>query len=410
MMSREPVRHTTSIAFVGGPLRLATVAASSGFSMAGYLVTSNMLEGLTAVGADISLIVSFFPMPAWPRTYVLIACGGSETLENGLPVVRLGFPNVTPLKQIWLGFSSFFTVLRWGIRHWKDTKRVILCYNLSVPPGCLIWLAVKVTRSRMIGLVYDVDLPGVTVPDSLWHRLDFAQTKALMPHLDGIIAVTEWIGRDFAPKVPSICVPCGISDSLVNRFSSEHQYSHNGRPNVVFAGSLSSANGIGVLLDALAAAPDVNVSVQLIGDGPLLTRARSVSERDARVRVRGRLPYEAVLSAYASADAVVCIRLQETLKTPYLFPSKLVEGMAVGLPLICTIPQNAPLEIQSALRRLAIVVDSEQPESVAAALRVLTSDSMLESSRKARMLRSWAIENLSWHTQCQRMLDFIEQL
>jgi glycosyltransferase involved in cell wall biosynthesis len=231
-----------------------------------------------------------------------------------------------------------------------------------------------------------------------------------MPHLDGIIAVTEWIGRDFAPKVPSICVPCGISDSLVNRFSSEHQHSHSGRPTVVFAGSLSSANGIGVLLDALAAAPEVNVSVQLIGDGPLLACARGMSERDARVRVRGRLPYEGVLSAYASADAVVCIRLQETLKTPYLFPSKLVEGMAVGLPLICTIPRNAPMEIQSVLRRLAIVVDSEQRESVVAALKVLTSDGMLEASRKARMLRLWAIENLLWHTQCQKMLDFIERL
>ena len=68
------------------------------------------------------------------------------------------------------------------------------------------------------------------------------------------------------------------------------------------------------------------------------------------------------------------------------------------------------MEIQSALRRLAIVVDSEQPESVAAALRVLTSDGMLEVSRKARMLRLWAIENLSWHIQCKKMLEFIEQL
>lgn len=409
-MADAEVRKGMAVAFIGGPLRLNEVSGCDGFSMAEYLATSNMLEGLTAVGANVSLIASFIPIGAWPKTHVLIALGGSETLENGSPVVRLGFPNITPLKQIWLGLSSFFEVLRWGIRHRRDTKRVVLCYNLTVPPGSFVWLAAKLTRSRMIAVVYDISLPGVTVPDSFWRRMDLAQTKVLMPHLDGIIGITEWIGRDFAPHVPSICVPGGISDSLAGRFSMNDEQVHGSACRVVFAGSLSVANGIGLLLDALAMAPDIDVQVELIGGGPLLARARNVSERDARVRIRGRLSHEGVLSAYALADAVVCIRLQETLKTPYLFPSKLVEAMAVGLPLICTLPHNAPMKIQAALERLAIVVDSEQPESVVAALRVLTSDGMSEASRKARMLRSWAIENLSWHTQCQRILEFIERL
>ena len=409
-MSRERVTHTVSVAFVGGPLRLATIAESSGFSMAGYLATSNMLEGLTAAGANVSLIVSFFPMPAWPKTRALIARGGSETLENGMPVVRLGFPNVTPVKQIWLGLLAAVVLTRWGFVHRKDSKRVILCYNISVPPGCLTWIAARITHSQMVAIVYDIDLPGVTVANSLWRRLDFGQARALLPHLDGIIGITEWISRDFAPDVPSICIPGGISESLIERFSSERNQASTGRPTAVFAGRLSRDNGVELLLDAITAAPEIDVSLELIGDGPLLARARSMSERDARVRVRGRVPYEEVLSAYASANVVVCIRLQETLKTPYLFPSKLVEGMAVGLPLICTIPHNAPMEIQSVLRRLAIVVESEQPESIVAALKVLTSDGMLEASRKARMLRLWAIENMSWHTQCQRILKFIEGL
>ena len=410
MTSLGGIGRRTTVAFVGGPLRLATIAGSVGFSMAGYLATSNMLESLTAAGADVSLILSFFPMPAWPRARVLVARGGSETLEDGSPVVRLGYPNVTPLKQIWLGLSTAVVLMRWGFVHRRDSRRAILCYNLSVPPGYIVWIASRITHSRMVAIVYDMDLPGITVPDSIWHRLDFAQTKALMPRLDAIIGITEWIARDFAPDVPSICVPGGISDSLANRFSADDCRTRSSLPRVVFAGRLSTSNGIGLLLDALAAEPDMNVRLQLIGDGPLLARARSMSQTDVRLEVVGGLPHEAVLSAYATADAIVCLRLQETLRTPYLFPSKLIEAMAVGLPLICTIPHNAPVEIQSALRRLAIVVDSEQSESVVAALKVLTSDGMLEASRKARMLRLWAIENLSWHTQCQKMLEFIERL
>lgn len=409
-MGGTEVRRGMSVAFIGGPLPLSEISSSDGFSMAGYLATSNMLEGLTTVGANISLIASYFLVPAWPKTRLLIAHGGSETLENGLPVTRLGFPNVTPLKQIWLGLAAAAVLMRWGFLHRRDSKRVVLCYNMSVPPGYLVWIAARIAHSQMVAIAYDIDLPGVTVPNSVWRRLDYAQTKALMPHLDGIIGVTEWIGRDFAPRVPSICVPVGIPDSLAGRFSADKEEAHSGPRKVVFAGSLTVANGVGLLLDTLTLAPDIDVQLELIGDGPLLARARSMSEGDARVVVKGRLPYEAVLSAYATADAIVCIRLQETLKTPYLFPSKLVEAMAVGVPLICAIPYNAPKEVQSALRRLAIVVDSEEPDSVAVALRVLTSGGIAEANRKARMLRVWAIKNLSWHTQCQRILEFIERL
>lgn len=406
------VNHGKSVAFIGGPLLLKEIEGSDGFSMAGYLVTSNIIKGLRAIGVDVSLIVSFFPMSAWPKTHVLFSHGGVETIEDGTLVTRLGFPNVTPLKQLWLGLAAAFVLIRWGFKHRKDIKRVFLCYNLSVPPGCLIWVAARVTHSEMIAVVYDVDLPGVTVPNSIWHRLNFAQTKALMPHLDGMVGITEWIGRDFAPRVPSICVPGGISESLINRFSAENEqaYKHNDLPTVVFAGYLSLSNGVGLLLDALTVVPEINVSLQLIGDGPLLARAGEISKSDDRVRVSGRLSYDEVLSAYAAADAVVCLRLQETLKTPYLFPSKLLEAMAVGLPLICTLPRNAPTALQFALRQWAIVVDSEQPASVVTALKMLTTGDMIEAKHKARMLRAWAIENLSWHNQCLRIQELIERV
>jgi len=406
------VNHNTSVAFIGGPLPLKKIEGNEAFSMAGYLVTSNIIKGLRNIGVDLSLILSFFPVPAWPKSTLLFSHGGLETLEDGTPVTRLGFPNVIPLKQLWLGLVGAFNLIQWGFRHRKDAKRVLLCYNLSVPPGCLIWVAAKITRSKMIAIVYDIDLPGVTVPNTIWHRLNFAQTKAVMPHLDGIVGITEWVERDFAPRVPSICVPGGISDSLIELFSVENdqEYKHKDLPTVVFAGHLSLSNGIGLLLDALNEAPEINVSLELIGDGPLLMRAKEISKRDSRVKVRGRLSYDEVLLAYKAADAIVSLRLQETFKTPYLFPSKLLEAMAVGKPLICTLPRNAPTTLQCALRKWAIVVESEKRESVVSALKMLTTGDMIEANHKARMLRAWAIENLSWRNQWQKIKDLIDRV
>jgi len=411
-MPHREVNHGTSVAFIGGPLPLKEIEGSEAFSMAGYLVTSNIIKGLRNVGVDLSLILSFYPVPSWPKSSVLYSHGGLKTLEDGTTVFRLGFPNLIPLKQLWLGLAGAFTLIQWGFKHRKNAKRVFLCYNLSVPPAFLIWVAAKVTRSKMIAIVYDIDLPGITVPNTIWHRLNFVQTKAVMPRLDGIVGITEWIERDFAPRVPSICVPGGISDSLINLFSvkNDREYKHKDLLTVVFAGHLSLANGIGMLLDALIEAPEINVSLELIGDGPLLMRAKEISKSDSRVKIRGRLSYDEVLLAYKAADAIVSLRLQETLKTPYLFPSKLLEAMAVGKPLICTLPRNAPSTLQCALRKWAIVVESEKRESVVCALKTLTTGDMIEANHKARMLRAWAIENLSWRNQCLKIKDLIDRV
>lgn len=58
--------------------------------------------------------------------------------------------------------------------------------------------------------------------------------------------------------------------------------------------------------------------------------------------------------------------------------------------------------------KVLVVTGSHQIDNVAG--RGYSRPVRIEDGYQARMLRLWVIENLSWHTQCQKMLDFIEQL
>jgi glycosyltransferase involved in cell wall biosynthesis len=106
---------------------------------------------------------------------------------------------------------------------------------------------------------------------------------------------------------------------------------------LVFAGRLGPQKALGVLLDALVAAPDVALAVA--GDGPeragLERRARELG-LDGRVSFLGTVPRARVLRLFRAADASVLPSAWEN------FPHTVVEALAVGCPVIATAVGGVP--------------------------------------------------------------------
>ena len=72
-----------------------------------------------------------------------------------------------------------------------------------------------------------------------------------------------------------------------------------------------------------------------------------------------------MLDLYRSADVLINVRLTQTLNTKYFFPSKLMECLASGVPVISTCPGHVAEEFG----RLAYLLREETPEALAAAIR-----------------------------------------
>jgi starch synthase len=132
---------------------------------------------------------------------------------------------------------------------------------------------------------------------------------------------------------------------------------------LLYVGTLTENKGVRYLLDAVAALPP-DYSLRIVGDGPLAgeldVRARQLGIAD-RVTFSGRIPYDDVGEAYATADVFV---------HPGIWPEPLnrtvFEAMQARLPVVCTdvggppevIPDEeflcepaAPTEMASAIER-----------------------------------------------------------
>jgi glycosyltransferase involved in cell wall biosynthesis len=147
--------------------------------------------------------------------------------------------------------------------------------------------------------------------------------------------------------------------------------------------------GLDVLIDAMGLLAD-DVELELIGDGPELSRLREKGKYDARIHFSGALASDSVRIAYNNADV-------------FLFPSQfdvfglvLVEAMAAGLTCIVSREPGAVDDLCVAERN-AVIVDQHEPAAWADAIgRVIANPARSEAlgAAAATTIRSrWTLEH-----------------
>ena len=149
--------------------------------------------------------------------------------------------------------------------------------------------------------------------------------------------------------------------------------SENRVPLLAFTGRLTAPKALGVLLEAVAQAPGVQLELAGDGDERAALEARSHElGLNSHVTFLGPLPREEVLSLFRRADAVCLSSIWEN------FPHTLVEALAdIEIPVIATRVGGVPEIVEDGENGL--LVEPRDPEALAAAIRRVTGDADLRS-------------------------------
>ena len=172
-----------------------------------------LLAGLAAAGLPPDAVFVVEPLPAVPRSRRFFGRTGRYTSRQGLPLRLLPFLNIHPLKWLTAGAAAAIAIITWSWRH-RARSRVVLCLNLTMPPGLFMLLAARLTGTRPVVAVLDVFKPGALVPDTWFRRLDFALQHWLMPRFDGVMVVSQAIAEDFVPRRRVCLIEGGITPEL----------------------------------------------------------------------------------------------------------------------------------------------------------------------------------------------------
>ncbi len=377
------------------------------FSRAGQMCQQNLLLGMKHAGAPASAVLAAQPIPSFPHTRRIWLGKGRTTLPEGIEVTLLPFVNITPLKQLMIGLFTSWRILQWGWRNRKTPQRVVLTYNVSVPPGIFTWAAAKLIGAKAVAMIYDVEIPGQTVPWSVRRCIDLWLHKWVLPRFDGIISISDAIAQDLTPGHHYLRVEGGIRQEAIEQTA--HLASRSGVDNapftIVSAGSLDEPNGVSLLLDAFARLPGDGYRLKIAGRGPLESKVKQAAAHDSRIDYLGFIAYDQVLALYCSADVLVNVRLTKTLNTKYFFPSKLMEYLASGVPVISTCTGHVEQEFGG----FVYLLREETAESLARLIAAVAESPRDQRTEMGRRARQHVATHKTWDSQSGRIATYLRE-
>ena len=394
--------QTPAVAFVGTMVPDDPRFHGPAFNRASQMFQDELVRGLGAAGFSADVIFSLEPMPAFPRGNRLFVRSGSVITRAGHRVRMLPFINLQPLKALTAGAGAFVLLLGWAWRN-RGRPRVIHCVNLTMPPGLAILAAARLSRSRALASVLDVWRPGALVPDRWPWRVDFWLQRRLLPRFDGLMVVSKAIADDFVPGRRYCLLDGGIAPDRFHAAPARREPRVPGAPfRVVLCGTLDAYNGVELTLEAFDRLPS-GFELIVAGKGAFADAARTRARRDPRISYRGFLPFEQVLDLYWSADLLLNPRLTGALDTRYFFPSKLMELLASGTPVLSTCTGHVETEYGEVLYLLR----DETPDALANRIREIAA--MPESERFAlgRRARDLMFTERTWDKQTARLAQYI---
>ena len=410
-----PVKPIADIAyaFVGSVLPENDRFRSAAFSAAGQMFQRELLLGLRQAGLPVSLVISAEPVPSRRHTKYaheasLWVRGGSGELSDGTPVRLISFLNVTPLKQLMIGATTFVGLLRWGWRNRKMRHRVVHAYNLSVPPGIFVLLAARMIGAKAVVSVCDIEVPGETVPNGLYWRADRKIQDWLIPQFDGHTVASQAIADDFLKGRDCMRLEGGVSTELFARgrgsvACAERSDSDRRSFEMVAAGQLTETNGIPILLRAFSLLEGKSFRLRIAGSGPLEDDVRRAAAADPRIQFLGRLPFDQVLELYESADLLINLRMTQSRNTRYFFPSKMMEYLASGVPVLSTCTGHVEEEFGS----FTYLLKEETPEALAQTLRKIAGVPAQHRHKLAAEAREYMRLQKTWPAQARKLVSYI---
>lgn len=372
-------------------------------STAGNLFQQSFLTALARSTLPNPTVFSYFPIASFPRVKTLFVGSREVRLGNGLRATSLPHINLGAIKILTLGLAAAWKTFRWGIANRACPRRVVICYNLTAPPAWPISVVCQLLKMDLVPFIGDIYVPGEVVDSSWLRRLEFAAQKGIIPRAQGLLVANQAIIDDFAPGRAALLIEGGVMEDDVRRFPAPC-FSQDPHFHVVFAGQLSELNGVTLLLDALRLIENPDLRVTILGGGEFAHDVRKAVAKDSRLCYRGRVSHDEVLETYAEADLLVNLRRTHYRTHRYVFPSKVVECLSTGRPLLTTSTGHVDSEFGDFVFKLV----SETPEALAQALTDLMAMAPEQRHAPARRARDYVLANKTWEAQCRKLEAYLD--
>jgi glycosyltransferase involved in cell wall biosynthesis len=277
----------------------------------------------------------------------------------------------------------------------KEKPRFIFCDAIAVSPRIVTTILGKIYKIKTVGIV--TDLPGM---------LSIEKTKPLkniksMQKFDNYVLLTEKMNAIVNPKNKPYIVIEGVCDSKLPKI-----YPKNKKKIILYTGALWKKDaGIEYLTEGFINSELVGYELHFYGTGELVDWIKEIEKNNSQVKYMGCVTNQEIVRLQTEATLLVNPRPSSEKFCEYSFPSKTIEYMLSGTPVLMTKLPGVPKEYFD----FVLTIDNETPEGISNTLKNIDKnyDHLVDLGLKAR---EFVYNNKNPIKQANKIIEFISNL
>lgn len=240
--------------------------------------------------------------------------------------------NFPILKQVYNSLDMYIYMLKWLFQN-KNKEKCILIDAAYVTVLPSLVLATLWTKCSKIAIVADIYPYMAKIDKTKGIRNNVFRTISQFNYgkIDGFVFLTKYMNNVINKKNKPFIVMEGLVD---NDFIIDNKIKNNKKKVIMYAGAIRKIFGLEELVNDFLSYKDSNTELWIFGDGDYSSEMKKVILSDKRIKYFGIQSNEKIMEFEKKATLLINPRNSKHDFTKYSFPSKNLEYMSSGTPML----------------------------------------------------------------------------
>lgn len=311
--------------------------------------------------------------------------------------------NIPIIKNLIVFILTFSKVLFWRFKNLKEDK-IVISDILNISVFWSAFLACKITNQPIAVII--TDLPVHMVSDSrnlsFFKRVYLKLGSFIIKHVDYYIGLTEQMNVEVNPLGKPFLVMEGLVDSEII-YKENIATTKKAKRILLYAGGIYEKYGVKNLIEAFMGLKAEDTELHIYGSGDLEKEMPNYCTLDKRVLYFGVVSNSIVVKRLEDATILINPRPTTEEFTKFSFPSKNMEYMVSGTPLLTTVLPGMPKEYHE----YVYLLEDESLEGFRNTIQEILSKSSTELNAFGKKSKDFVLNNKSNVIQAKRIINFL---
>ena len=305
--------------------------------------------------------------------------------------------NLPILKNIFIILAAMIEMFK--LAKCKDNVFLMAdCLNQSVSFGAVI--ASKILGIKSIGIITDL-------PDFLSDKGKNNFNNMIIKMFNNYVLLTDEMNNYIVDNIthknkPYIVIEGSVDYTILNEITCE-KYE---KKVCMYTGTLAKIYGIEYLVKGFIKANVLNSELHIYGDGDFKNELIDLCKKNSNIKYFGTKPNEYIVEEQKKATLLINPRPSNEEFTKYSFPSKNLEYMASGTPLLATDLPGIPAEY----KRYEYIIENENIEGIANMFKYVLNLTDAKLRKKGKMAQEFVLGTKNNIIQTKKIMEWLNNL